>query len=107
RPHYTDGISLLPTLLGQGDQQQHGYLYWEFHEGGGRQAVRMGNWKGVRLNVKEAPNGPIALYDLQADPAETTDVAAARPEIAKQLAERMEEAHHESAVFPLSPASMP
>lgn len=106
RPHYTDGISLLPTLLGQGDQQQHGYLYWEFHEGGGRQAVRMGNWKGVRLNVKEAPNGPIALYDLQADPAETTDVAAARPEIAKQLAERMEEAHHESAVFPLSPASM-
>lgn len=107
RPHYTDGISLLPTLLGQGDQQQHGYLYWEFHEGGGRQAVRMGNWKGVRLNVKEAPNGPIALYDLQADPAETTAVAAARPEIAKQLAERMEEAHHESAVFPLSPASMP
>ena len=107
RPHYTDGISLLPTLLGQGDQQQHGYLYWEFHEGGGRQAVRMGNWKGVRLNVKEAPDGPIALYDLQADPAETTDVAAARPEIAKQLAERMEKAHHESAVFPLSPASMP
>jgi len=107
RPHYTDGTSLLPTLLGQGDQQQHGYLYWEFHEGGGRQAVRMGNWKGVRLNVKEAPDGPIALYDLQADPAETTDVAAARPEIAKQLAERMEKAHHESAVFPLSPASMP
>lgn len=107
RPHYTDGISLLPTLLGQGDQQQHGYLYWEFHEGGGRQAVRIGNWKGVRLNVKEAPDGPIALYDLQADPAETTDVAAARPEIAKQLAERMEKAHHESAVFPLSPASMP
>lgn len=100
-PRYSDGISFLPTLLGEGHQPQHDYLYWEFHEGGGRQAVRMGKWKGIRLNAKENPDAPLALYDLRADPAETTDVAATHPEIAAQLAHLMGEAHQESTVFPL------
>ncbi len=60
-PRYTDGISFLPTLKGKKQQPRHNYLYWEFHEGGGRQAVRMGNWKGVRLQVKKDPNAPIEL----------------------------------------------
>ncbi|HWK56572.1 MAG TPA: arylsulfatase [Parapedobacter sp.] len=102
-PRYSDGISFLPTLLGQGHQPQHTYLYWEFHEGGGRQAVRMGKWKGVRLNAKETPDAPVALYNLQVDPAETTDVAVEHPAIAMRLRQMMEEAHQESAVFPLFP----
>ncbi|WP_262246392.1 arylsulfatase [Parapedobacter soli] len=106
RPRYTDGISFLPTLLGQGNQRQHTYLYWEFHEGGGRQAVRMGKWKGIRLNVKENPDAPIALYNLYDDPAETTDVAAEHPEIVGQLAGMMAEAHEESAVFPFIPTQL-
>lgn len=109
QPHYTDGISFLPTLLGRADQQQHTYLYWEFHEGGGKQAVRRGKWKGIRLNAKDnrEDGAPLALYDLQADPAETTDVAAEHPEIVGQLVQMMEEAHKESPVFPLFPALKP
>src|SRR3546814_2740745 len=106
-PRYTDCISFLPTLLGQGNQQQHPYLYWEFHEGTGKQAVRMGKWKGIRLNAKENPDARLALYDLQTDPAETTDVAATHPEIAKQLGQMMAEAHQESALFPLFPYVKP
>ena len=50
-PNNLDGISFLPTLLGNEKQLNHEYLYWEFHEKGGRQAVRRGNWKAVRYNV--------------------------------------------------------
>ncbi|MEC3878398.1 arylsulfatase [Parapedobacter sp. 10938] len=102
-PHYTDGISFLPTLLGQRRQQQHAYLYWEFHGGGGRQAVRMGKWKAVKLNVKKNPDATVELYNLQIDPAETNDIAAEHPGVAAQLAQVMDEAHQESAVFPLFP----
>jgi len=101
QPHYTDGISFLPTLLDRGKQYKHGYLYWEFHEGGGKQAVRKGNWKGIRLDAKANPDARLALYDLQADPAETTDVASEHSEIVEQLTQLMSEAHQESAIFPL------
>src|SRR5689334_5703815 len=46
-PARIDGISILPALLGQ-SQRRHEYFYWEFHERGFTQAVRMGDWKGVR-----------------------------------------------------------
>jgi arylsulfatase len=48
-----DGISFLPTLLGKENQEEHEYLYWEFPESGGQQAVRMGKWKGIRKNIKQ------------------------------------------------------
>ena len=48
-----DGISIVPTLLHTRKQPQHKYLYWEFHENNGRQAVRWNNWKGVRLEVNK------------------------------------------------------
>jgi len=101
RPHYTDGLSFLPTLRGKVNQQvQHPYLYWEFHEAGGRQAVRSGKWKAIRLNVLTAQ--PVTeLYDLEKDPGETTDLAAKYPDIVAKMAMYMDEAHQESAVFPL------
>jgi len=100
-PRYTDGLSFLPTLLGQNTQQRHRYLYWEFHEGGGKQAVRMGKWKGVRLQVKENPHTPLELYDLSNDMAERHNVADQHPDIVAQLQQAMDEAHQESTVFPL------
>jgi len=98
-PANIDGHSLIPTLIGQGEQPTHDYLYWEFHEQGGKQAVRMGDWKGVRLNVRENPDSPIELYYLPDDPGETTDVAGLHPEIIAEMARLMEEARTPSEVF--------
>jgi arylsulfatase A-like enzyme len=75
-PKGTDGISILPTLLGQSQKQKkHEFLYWEFHEQGKKQAVRMGDWKGVRLNVAKNPGGPIELYNLKTDIGEQKNLA--------------------------------
>ena len=69
-----DGISFLPALLGKKAQKQHEYLYWEFHEQGGKIAVRMGNWKAVKLNINKIPQGATELYDLSNDIGETNNV---------------------------------
>lgn len=100
-PGPTDGVSLLPQLTGRGIGRQHAYLYWEFHEDGGRQAVRMGRWKGVRQQVRRNPEGPVELYDLSRDPGETTDVSAAHPEVMRTIVRLMKEAHQEHPSFPL------
>jgi arylsulfatase A-like enzyme len=89
-PAGIDGVSYLPTLLGRPDLQKgHPYLYWEFHEQGKKQAVRMGRWKGVRLNAAQDPDGPIELYDLAADLGEAENIADRHPDIVKQIAELM------------------
>ncbi len=104
-PENMDGISFLPTLLGQPEKQkQHEYLYWEFYEQGGKQAVRWGRWKGIRLNVRKNPNGPIELYDLQTDLHEDHNVADQHPDIVAQIARFMKEAHVDSPVFQFAPS---
>ena len=92
-PEKMDGISYLPALLGTPGQQQHKYLYWEFYERGGKQAIRYGKWKGIRLNVSEDRNGPIELYNIVDDPGETTNLTHLYPEIVERIASFMEEAH--------------
>jgi len=92
-PKGIDGISFLSTLLGRPDRQQvHEYMYWEFHEQGKKQAVRWGDWKGVRLNVAKNPNGPIELYNLKSDLGEQNNVAQKHPEIVAKIAEYMKAA---------------
>ncbi len=76
-PKGLDGLSFAPTLRGRQQTNQHEHFYWEFHEGGYRQAVRLGDWKAVRLDVGR----PLELYDLAQDPGEARNVAAANPEI--------------------------
>ena len=98
QPDSIDGISYLPTLLGK-EQLKHDYLYWEFHEQGGKQAVRMDNWKGIRLNMDEDPDAPIALYDLTTDLAEQNDVSAEHPEIVDKIKTIMKKEHTPSEVF--------
>jgi arylsulfatase A-like enzyme len=85
-PDRIDGISMLPTLLGRsGQQKKHEYLYWEFHEQGKKQAIRMGRWKGVRLNAAKKPDGPIELYDLQSDLGEKNNVAGQHPQVVTKI----------------------
>jgi arylsulfatase len=96
----TDGISFLPTLLGKADQNRHEFLYWEFPGYGGQQAVRMGDWKGVRTGMGKG-NTRIALYDLAKDPAESDDVAARHPDVVARIAKIMAEQHVPSKAFPI------
>ena len=97
-PVPVDGVSMLPTLLNRPGQQQHSYLYWEFPEGGGRVAVRQGNWKAVRYGVKKNPAALIELYHLADDDQERHDVAADHPEIVSSMRILMEQAHVPSSV---------
>ena len=76
-PDNIDGISYLPSLIGKEKQEEHDYLYWEFHENNGRQAIRKGDWKAVKYDVHN--NGKIELYDLSADLSETNDLSGAYP----------------------------
>ncbi|MEN6425230.1 MAG: arylsulfatase [Phycisphaerales bacterium] len=100
-PQGIDGLSILPTLLGRPEmQQKHEYLYWEFHEQGKKQAVRMGDWKGVRLNVAKDPNGPIELYDLTGDMGEERNVADQHPDIVRRIATIMASARTPSEHWP-------
>ena len=95
-----DGISLLPVLTGQKGQKEHDYLYFEFQEQNGKQAVRKGPWKLIYQNIRG--NKPhYELYNLAADPSERHNVIDRFPDIVAELKEVMKEAHVESNDFPL------
>jgi arylsulfatase A-like enzyme len=97
-PENIDGISFLPTLLGEA-QKEHDYLYWEFHEKGGRQAVRKDNWKLVRYDVFNASKTTTELYDLNTDLGEENNVAEKNPEVVEELLSLMAQARTPSEVF--------
>lgn len=91
-PEEVDGISFLPELLGAGFQQEHPYLYWEFPESGGQQAVRMGPWKAIRRDIKKG-NLEIELYKLKEDLREEKNVAKAHPEIISKMEQILKDEH--------------
>lgn len=94
-PAKHDGRSFVPTLLGRdGEQQRHEFLYWEFYEGGVSQAVLIdGRWKAIRLKKTSAP---IELFDLQADIAESKNVAAEHSAILARVVELMQTTHEDN-----------
>ncbi|WP_282121996.1 arylsulfatase [Algibacter mikhailovii] len=96
----SDGISLWPTLLEEGEQQQHGYLYWEFSAKGGRKAVRKGNWKGVCYDIHKNGYDNFELYDLSIDALETQNLAEQHPDIVVALKALMNSSRTESSLFP-------
>ena len=104
-PANLDGISFATTLMGK-PQARRPFLYREIPETGGQQCVRVGNWKAVRQRLNPGPKakldpGPIELYNLDDDPSETTDVAAAHPDVVATLAKLLTEQHVKSEVFPI------
>jgi arylsulfatase A-like enzyme len=98
-PDGCDSISFAPSLLGRpSGQQEHEFLYWEFHERGFSQAaLYQGRWKGIR---ERSLSGPMALYDLKHDVAEKTNVAAEHPEIAAKIDAYLKTARSESPDWP-------
>ncbi|HEX8148455.1 MAG TPA: arylsulfatase [Pyrinomonadaceae bacterium] len=96
-PFPTDGVSLQSLLLG-GRAPRRGPLYWEFHEGGFAQAVRVGSWKAVRKGM----GGEVELYDLKNDVGETRDVSARHPALVRRAEEVMRREHVESEDWPVS-----
>lgn len=96
-PPGLDGISFLPAVLGK-PQKKHEYLYWEFHERGFSQAVRMGDWKGVRVGSRQSP---IELYDLRNDLGEQNNVAAQHLGVVKKVEQIFQSARTDSELFPI------
>jgi len=94
-PGDLDGMNVLPALRGE-KQNAHDHLYWEFHDPF-HQAVRKGEWKGIRFGTEE----PIELYNLAVDRGETTDVAKDHPEIVAAMKSIMNEEHVDSVYWPL------
>jgi arylsulfatase A-like enzyme len=81
----TDGVSFVPTLFGKKDQPQHDYFYWEFHEQGGKIAVRKDNWKAIWLNVNNPEKASVELYDIPNDIHEDNNVAEQHPDVITAL----------------------
>jgi arylsulfatase A-like enzyme len=93
-----DGISILPTLIGE-QQPEHSPLYWEFrqkNDKGFLQAVRVGNWKGIR----KLPSGQFELYDLVSDPKEENNLASTFRKTVKEIKLIMKTAHENSSLWP-------
>ncbi len=95
-PTGLDGMSMARALRGE-SQPTHPFFYWEFHERGFQQAVRMGNWKAVRLKT----GAPLELYDLASDPGEEREVSAQHPEIVAKIEAYLKTARTESALWPV------
>ena len=93
-PEGSDGISFLPTLLGN-QQPERDFLYWEFHETD-QIAVRKGDWK--LIVIKGVPH----LYNLKEDIGETVDLAEANPEVVAELVQIIREQHQDSDLFPVT-----
>jgi arylsulfatase A-like enzyme len=96
-PTNLDGISLLPALMGVPPTSRHDFLYWEFHERGFQQAVRMGGWKAIRPQFGEA----LELYDLKSDVGERQNVAAKNPAVIAQIEAYLKSARTDSEQWPI------
>jgi len=96
-----DGVSVVPTLMGQ-VQPPIESIYFEIHHPF-QQAVRMDKWKGFRTGTKE----PLKLFDVNADPAEATDVAASHADIVKKIESIMEVEHTDSRFYPVIEKAKP
>jgi arylsulfatase A-like enzyme len=97
-PGGLDGISVVPTLLGKAGQKEHEFMYWEFHEGGFKQAVRMGEWKGIKPYGK-----PMQVYHLTKDIGESKDVSKEYPDVAAKMAKYLQTARTPDDKWPIKP----
>ena len=98
-PENFDGISFLPELLSQSKQQKHNFLYWEFHEQKGRQAIRQGDWKLIRQGISGEKGPWLELYNIKEDIHEDNNLAEKEQDKVKELTILMDNARTESQTF--------
>lgn len=97
-PKNIDGFSILPTMLGKRQVKTHDFLYWEYQGG---VAVRMGDWKAIRLGVNKNENAKVQLYNVVKDSEELNDVASQHPDLVKKALKIMKREHISNDNFPL------
>ena len=94
-PDKIDGISILPTLLGEEavgrKQKMHEFLYWEHR---GQKAVRMGNYKAVKPGKSEQ----FELYNLDKDIGERNNIADEHPKVLAKMKACAEKSHTENLI---------
>jgi arylsulfatase A-like enzyme len=104
-PEKLDGISMVPALLGEKQagrpQPNHDFLYWEFHEGGFSQAVRMGDWKLVRRPYGKDPAPE--LYNLKNDVGEAKNVAGEYKDVIAKIEAYLKDARTDAKQWPVPP----
>lgn len=105
-PKNIDGISFLPELLGK-KQTEHKAMYWEFISQGGKQALRKGKWKLVKLDVLDPDKTRVELYDLEKDRSEQNDVSEMYPEVLAEMKKLLETERTESEHSPLYVSNLP
>jgi arylsulfatase A len=105
-PQDVDGVSLVSSLKDPSKSPQRRHLYWEFSAQDGQQAVRMGDWKGVRTKLAKGSQR-WQLYDLAADETESHDVADEHPDVLARIQQIAAESHVPSEVFPLQSVDLP
>lgn len=93
-PEGIDGISILPTLIGEPHRQKkHDYLYAEYRD---EQAIRLDKWYVYR----EHPDHPIEVYDALDDPGQSRNLSDAEPKVVKEAEAIFKEAHTPTPYFP-------
>ncbi len=92
----TDGISMMPALYGEKINNISRTLYWEFPEGGGKQAILKGHWKLIRYNIRKPR---MELYNVQTDPTESTNLIDQESKRAKALLEEMLSIPDKNTIF--------
>lgn len=99
QPEGIDGISYLPALTGEKEQKRHEYLYWEFHEGGGKRAILEDQWKLIELFVNNPEKRRFELFNLNSDPGEIANVADQYPDKVNELKQKLFKARSKNVAW--------
>ena len=83
-----DGEDTSAAWLGKAPHVRTKLLLWKTSSSGSESFIREGRWKLRHPTRKK--DGELELYDIVADPAESKNVAAKHPDIARKLSAKVE-----------------